>query len=80
MSAVCFSSGGEAEGSGPVSHVSFPDEEPRVDADPNEQLHLPEPVLGRDRVHHLHQHQRQVRLACFVNVNRTEPGSGASVS
>lgn len=39
------SAGSEAEGSGFVGHVSFPDEEQGVDVDPNQQLHLPEPVL-----------------------------------
>lgn len=37
--------GGEVEGSGSVSHVSFPNEEQRMDADSNQQLHLPEPLL-----------------------------------
>lgn len=39
------SAGGEVEGSGSVSNVSFPNEEQGVDADPNQQLHLPEPLL-----------------------------------
>jgi len=56
ISGVPPSAGGEVEGSGSVSDVSFPNEEQGVDADPNQQLHLPEPILWRDRVHHLHQH------------------------
>lgn len=39
------SAGGEVEGSGSLSHVSFPNEEQRMDADSNQQLHLPEPLL-----------------------------------
>ncbi len=45
MTVVPLCTGGEAEGSGSVGHVSFSDEEQGVDADPNQQLHLPEPVL-----------------------------------
>lgn len=38
--------GGEAEGPGAVRDVSLPHQEPRVDAHPDQQLHLPEPLLG----------------------------------
>jgi len=41
-----LSAGGETEGSGSVSDVSFSDEKQGVDADPNQQFHLPEPILG----------------------------------
>lgn len=37
--------GCEVEGTGSVCDVPFPDEEQGMDADPNQQLHLPEPVL-----------------------------------
>lgn len=37
--------GGEIEGSGPVSDVSFSDEKQGVDAYPNQQFHLSEPIL-----------------------------------
>lgn len=37
--------GVEVEGSGSFSNVSFSNEEQGVVADPNQQLHIPEPVL-----------------------------------
>lgn len=69
VSDCCGLAGGETEGSGPVSDVSFPNEEQRVDADPNQQLHIPESVLWWDRVHHLHQHQRQVGSSYIHTLN-----------
>lgn len=53
--------GVEIEGSGSFSNVSFSNEEQRVASDPNQQLHFPKPLLWWNRVHHLHQHQHQVR-------------------
>lgn len=71
----CFSSsssaGGEVEGTSSVSDVSLPNEEQGVDVDPNKQLHLPKPILRWDRVHHLHQHQRQVGSSHTHLVNST---------
>lgn len=37
--------GSEVEGAGSVCDVPLPDEEQGVDVDPNEQLHLPKPIL-----------------------------------
>lgn len=45
ISDFCPLAGGETEGSGSVGDVSFPNEEQRVDANPNQQLYIPEPVL-----------------------------------
>jgi len=39
------SAGGEAEGPGSLRHVPLQDEEQGVDADQNQQLHLPESLL-----------------------------------
>lgn len=44
----CYFAGREAERSGLIGDVPFPDEESRVVADQNKQLHLPESILGRD--------------------------------
>lgn len=60
--------GGEAEGPGPLSHVPIPLQVQRVDLDQNQLLHLSESLFRGDRVHHLHQRQRQVSrlLLCHV--------------
>lgn len=58
--ALHLSTGGENERPGPVGHVSISLQIWRVDLDENQLLHIPESLLRRDRVHHLHQRQRQV--------------------
>lgn len=55
--------GGEAEGPGPLSHVPISLQVQRVALDQNQLLHLSESVFRGDRVHHLHQRQRQVSRA-----------------
>lgn len=45
ISCLPCSVGDEIEGSGSVGNVSFPNQEQRMDADPNQQLYLSEPVL-----------------------------------
>lgn len=52
--------GGEAEGPGPLGHVPISLQVQRVDLDQNQLLHLSESLFRGDRVHHLHQRQRQV--------------------
>lgn len=54
------STGGEAEGSGPVSDVPVSLQIERVDLDENQLLHLPESIFRGDRVYHLYQCQCQV--------------------
>lgn len=61
-----LSSGGEAERSGFVRHVSVPGQIKRVDLDQDQLLHLPEPILRGDRVHYLHQRQCQVSCTSVV--------------
>lgn len=55
LAVLAVSAGGEAEGPGPVSHVSVSLQIQRVEPDENQLLHLPEPVLRGDWVYHLHQ-------------------------
>lgn len=76
---LVFFLGGEVKRPGSVGHVPLPIQKPGMAVDENQLVHLPEPLLGRDRVHHLHQHQRQVSAPTRAQ-SRITHNWGASAS
>lgn len=76
---MVFFLGGEVKRPGSFGHVPLPIQKPGMAVDENQLVHLPEPLLGRDRVHHLHQHQRQVSAPTRAQ-SRITHNWGASAS